>query len=61
MPAEASFAVAAEMVGRIDRAALAQQRRVTLALARECIAEEPRLPFAEDGSPEQYRGGEAGR
>ena len=35
---ERSFVVAAEMVARIDRAALAQQRRVTLALARECLA-----------------------
>jgi len=42
---ERSFAAAAEMVDRIDRAALAQQRRVTLALARECLAEEPPLPF----------------
>jgi chromosomal replication initiation ATPase DnaA len=50
---ERSFAVAAEMVARIDRAALARQRRVTLALVRECIAEEPRPPFAEDSSPEQ--------
>jgi DnaA regulatory inactivator Hda len=36
---ERSFAAAAEMVARIDRAALAQQRRVTLALARECVAD----------------------
>jgi len=36
---ERSFAMAAEMVARIDRAALAQQRRVTLALAREVMAE----------------------
>ena len=35
---ERSFAAAAEMVARIDRAALAQQRRVTLALARDVIA-----------------------
>ena len=35
---ERSFAAAAEMVIRIDRAALAQQRKVTLALARECLA-----------------------
>jgi DnaA regulatory inactivator Hda len=37
---ERSFAVAAEMVARIDHAALAQQRRVTLALARECVSGE---------------------
>jgi chromosomal replication initiation ATPase DnaA len=36
---ERSFVAAAEMVARIDRAALAQQRRVTLALARECLAD----------------------
>lgn len=36
---ERSFAMAAEIVARIDRAALAQQRRVTLALAREVMAE----------------------
>jgi chromosomal replication initiation ATPase DnaA len=36
---ERSFAAAAEIVARIDRAALAQQRRVTLALARECVAD----------------------
>jgi len=42
---ERSFVAAAEMVSRIDRAALAQQRRVTLALARACVAEEPPLPF----------------
>jgi chromosomal replication initiation ATPase DnaA len=35
---ERSFAAAAEMVARIDRAALAQQRRVTLALARDCLS-----------------------
>jgi chromosomal replication initiation ATPase DnaA len=35
---ERSFATAAEMVARIDRAALAQQRRVTLALARDVMA-----------------------
>lgn len=34
---ERSFAAAAEMVERLDRAALAEQRRVTLALARTCI------------------------
>ena len=37
---ERSFAAAADMVARIDRAALAQQRRVTLALARECMADD---------------------
>jgi chromosomal replication initiation ATPase DnaA len=36
---ERSFAAAAEMVARIDHASLAQQRRVTLALARECVAD----------------------
>jgi DnaA regulatory inactivator Hda len=36
---ERSFAAAAEMVARIDRASLAQQRKVTLALARECVAD----------------------
>jgi chromosomal replication initiation ATPase DnaA len=50
---ERSFAAAADIVARLDRAALAQQRRVTLALARECLAEEPRLPFAEGDSPGQ--------
>jgi len=35
---ERSFAAAAEVVARIDRAALARQRKVTLALAREIIA-----------------------
>jgi DnaA regulatory inactivator Hda len=35
---ERSFVVAAEMVARIDRAALAQQRKVTVALARECLS-----------------------
>jgi len=35
---ERSFAAAAEMVARIDRAALARQRKVTLALAREVMA-----------------------
>lgn len=35
---ERSFATAADMVARIDRAALAQQRKVTLALAREVMA-----------------------
>ena len=34
---ERSFAAAAEMVDRIDRAALAEQRRVTPALARSCL------------------------
>jgi chromosomal replication initiation ATPase DnaA len=38
---ERSFAAAADIVARIDRAALAQQRKVTLALARTCIAEAP--------------------
>jgi hypothetical protein len=36
---ERSFAAAAEIVARIDRAALAQQRRVTLALARVCLSD----------------------
>lgn len=35
---ERSFAAAADMVARIDRAALARQRRVTLALARDVMA-----------------------
>jgi chromosomal replication initiation ATPase DnaA len=34
---ERSFAAAAETVEKIDRAALAEQRRVTLALARTCL------------------------
>lgn len=34
---ERSFAAAAEMVARIDRAALVEQRRVTLAVARACV------------------------
>ncbi len=34
---ERSFAAAAEMVARIDRAALSEQRRVTLAVARACV------------------------
>lgn len=34
---ERSFAAAAEMVEKIDRAALAEQRRVTLVLARTCL------------------------
>lgn len=34
---ERSFVAAAETVDRIDRAALAEQRRVTLALARACL------------------------
>jgi chromosomal replication initiation ATPase DnaA len=34
---ERSFAAAAEMVDKIDRAALAEQRKVTLALARTCL------------------------
>ena len=38
---ERSFAAAAEVVARIDRTALAQQRRVTLALARDCLSESP--------------------
>lgn len=37
---ERSFATAAETVARIDRAALAQQRKVTLAMVRVLIAEE---------------------
>ena len=36
---ERSFAAAADIVARIDRAALAQQRRVTLALARDCLSD----------------------
>jgi DnaA regulatory inactivator Hda len=36
---ERSFAAAADVVTKIDRAALAQQRKVTLALARECLAD----------------------
>jgi DnaA regulatory inactivator Hda len=35
---ERSFATAADVVTRLDRAALAQQRKVTLALAREIMA-----------------------
>ena len=35
---ERSFAAAADMVARIDRAALAQQRRVTLALVRDLMS-----------------------
>lgn len=35
---ERSFAAAAETVEKIDRAALAEQRRVTLVLARTCLA-----------------------
>ena len=46
---ERSFAAAAETVARIDRAALAQQRKVTLALARECLAEEAPSPLAGEG------------
>ena len=46
---ERSFAAAAEIVARIDRAALAQQRKVTLALARACISEAAPLPLAEEG------------
>jgi chromosomal replication initiation ATPase DnaA len=38
---ERSFAAAAEMVEKIDRAALAEQRRVTLALARTCLGASP--------------------
>ena len=34
---ERSFAAAADMVDKIDRAALAEQRKVTLALARACV------------------------
>jgi chromosomal replication initiation ATPase DnaA len=34
---ERSFAAAAEMVEKIDRAALAEQRKVTLALVRTCL------------------------
>lgn len=34
---ERSFAAASEMVARIDRAALTEQRRVTLAVARACV------------------------
>ena len=34
---ERSFATAAEMVARIDRAALAQQRKVTLAMVRGLV------------------------
>lgn len=34
---ERSFAAASEMVARIDRAALVEQRRVTLAVARACV------------------------
>lgn len=36
---ERSFAAAAEVVARLDRAALAQQRKVTLALARACMTD----------------------
>jgi DnaA regulatory inactivator Hda len=36
---ERSFAAAADVVNKIDRAALAQQRKVTLALARKCLAD----------------------
>jgi DnaA regulatory inactivator Hda len=36
---ERSFAAAAEVVAQIDRAALAQQRKVTLALARNCLTD----------------------
>jgi chromosomal replication initiation ATPase DnaA len=36
---ERSFVAAADIVARIDRAALAQQRRVTLALARACLSD----------------------
>ena len=46
---ERSFAAAADVVMRIDRAALAQQRRVTLALARTCIAEKPPSPLVGEG------------
>jgi len=46
---ERSFAAAAEMVARIDRAALAQQRRVTLALARACLAEDAPLRPSDQG------------
>ena len=35
---ERSVAAAAKMVDKIDRAALAEQRKVTLALARKCLA-----------------------
>ena len=45
---ERSFAAAAEMVARIDRAALARQRRVTLTLVRECLAgDAPLRPSAQ--------------
>jgi chromosomal replication initiation ATPase DnaA len=37
---ERSFAAAAAMVDNLDRAALAEQRRVTLAVARACLAAE---------------------
>jgi chromosomal replication initiation ATPase DnaA len=36
---ERSFAAAADTVARIDRAALAQQRKVTLSLARDCLSD----------------------
>lgn len=38
---ERSFATAAEMVTRIDRAALAQQRKVSLTMVRGLLAESP--------------------
>lgn len=46
---ERSFAAAAEMVARIDRAALARQRRVTLALARECLSADAPLRPSDQG------------
>jgi len=46
---ERSFAAAADVVTRIDRAALAQQRRVTLALARACLSEESPSPLVGEG------------
>jgi len=38
---ERSFSAAAEIVTRIDRAALAQQRKVTLAMVRGLITKSP--------------------
>jgi chromosomal replication initiation ATPase DnaA len=46
---ERSFAAAADMVIRIDRMALAQQRRVTLALARDCLADDAPLRASDQG------------
>ena len=41
---ERSFAAAAEIADRLDRMALHAQRAITIALARQAMADQPSLP-----------------